>query len=153
MGRPNTRKIRPLPAWANFEAVGVRGRCPRSHPKPDLGTPGSSPLKRAHPTGTYLSLSSASLANIGPIGLVDLQVTLIITTKLHGPVVRFRVWNTSSFVILTADYINAAVFCTIVPTVVAGSYARDEPAGAREGWSSCCLDRSSAACPTAPGGK
>ena len=25
MGRPNTRKIRPLPAWANFEAVGVRG--------------------------------------------------------------------------------------------------------------------------------
>ena len=25
MGRPNTRKIRPLPAWANFEAVGMRG--------------------------------------------------------------------------------------------------------------------------------
>ena len=25
MGRPNTRKIRPLPEWANFEAVGVRG--------------------------------------------------------------------------------------------------------------------------------
>jgi len=25
MGRPNTRKIRPLPAWANFKAVGVRG--------------------------------------------------------------------------------------------------------------------------------
>ena len=26
MGRPNTRKIRSLPAWANFEAVGVRGQ-------------------------------------------------------------------------------------------------------------------------------
>jgi hypothetical protein len=26
-------------------------------------------------------------------------------------VVRFRVWNTSSLVTLTADYINAAVFC------------------------------------------
>eukprot|EP01046_Picozoa_sp_COSAG06_P077463 COSAG06_NODE_25239_length_641_cov_2.140221_1_plen_179_part_10 len=26
-------------------------------------------------------------------------------------VVRFRVWNTSSHVILTADYINTAVFC------------------------------------------
>eukprot|EP01046_Picozoa_sp_COSAG06_P028244 COSAG06_NODE_2534_length_6710_cov_23.487521_1_plen_107_part_00 len=25
---------------------------------------------------------------------------------------RFRVWNTSSLVILTADYINTAVFCT-----------------------------------------
>ena len=25
VGRPNARKIRPLPAWANFEAVGVRG--------------------------------------------------------------------------------------------------------------------------------
>ena len=25
MGWPNTRKIRPLPAWANFEAVGMRG--------------------------------------------------------------------------------------------------------------------------------
>ena len=24
-GRPIARKIRPLPAWANFEAVGVRG--------------------------------------------------------------------------------------------------------------------------------
>jgi hypothetical protein len=26
-------------------------------------------------------------------------------------IVRFRVWNTSSHVILTADYINTAVFC------------------------------------------
>ena len=25
VGRPNARKIRPLPAWANFKAVGVRG--------------------------------------------------------------------------------------------------------------------------------
>ena len=25
VGRPVTRKIRPLPAWANFEAVGMRG--------------------------------------------------------------------------------------------------------------------------------
>ena len=25
VGRPIARKIRPLPAWANFEAVGVRG--------------------------------------------------------------------------------------------------------------------------------
>ena len=25
VGRPITRKIRPLPAWANFEAVGMRG--------------------------------------------------------------------------------------------------------------------------------
>ena len=25
VGRPNARKIRPLPAWANFEAVGMRG--------------------------------------------------------------------------------------------------------------------------------
>ena len=24
-GRPIARKIRPLPAWANFEAIGVRG--------------------------------------------------------------------------------------------------------------------------------
>jgi hypothetical protein len=26
---------------------------------------------------------------------------------------RFRVWNTSSHVILTADYINTAVFCKL----------------------------------------
>ena len=25
VGRPNARKIRPLPAWANFEVVGMRG--------------------------------------------------------------------------------------------------------------------------------
>ena len=25
MGRPNTRKIHPLPVWATFQAVGVRG--------------------------------------------------------------------------------------------------------------------------------
>ena len=25
VGRPNARKIRPLPAWATFQAVGVRG--------------------------------------------------------------------------------------------------------------------------------
>jgi hypothetical protein len=33
-------------------------------------------------------------------------------------VVRFRVWNTSSHVILTADYINAAVFCTTWSTSI-----------------------------------
>eukprot|EP01046_Picozoa_sp_COSAG06_P030423 COSAG06_NODE_2887_length_6130_cov_5.068611_6_plen_223_part_00 len=33
--------------------------------------------------------------------------------------VRFRVWNTSSLVILTADYINTAVFCTQVSNLTA----------------------------------
>ena len=49
--------------------------------------------------------------------LADLRLALqrrIILQKLiplQYLYVRFRVWNTSSHVILTADYINTAVFC------------------------------------------
>ena len=36
-----------------------------------------------------------------------------IPSRRSRRVVRFRVWNTSSLVILAAYYINAAVFCTV----------------------------------------
>eukprot|EP01046_Picozoa_sp_COSAG06_P041776 COSAG06_NODE_5231_length_3624_cov_3.016738_2_plen_124_part_00 len=39
------------------------------------------------------------------------QLYALPITYRYGNYVRFRVWNTSSFVILTADYINTAVFC------------------------------------------
>jgi hypothetical protein len=65
--------------------------------------------------GNTLRRSVAGSLGLLAVHLCILQYILYMYgILLRSCVVRFRVWNTSSLVILTADYINAAVFCTLL---------------------------------------